>query len=87
MSRCKLCGKNSEGLSLRSAYHKELGHIMVCQECWVRLWDDNRMVCGTGSGSGGTCAMDICPVSVLEAYIACRACEVQCEAQAITLIE
>jgi len=53
MSACKLCGKKGEDLSLLSANHKELGNIMVCQECWVKLYDENRMVCS--AGSGGSC--------------------------------
>lgn len=55
MEECKLCGKNDENLSLVGANHKELGYIMVCKECWVKLYAKNRMVCGTGSGSSGTC--------------------------------
>jgi len=54
MGECKLCGKNSEDLTLLSANHKDLGQIMVCEECWKKLWRKNRMVCGT-TGSGGTC--------------------------------
>jgi hypothetical protein len=56
MSECRLCGKNGENLSLLSANHKELGEIAVCQECWVKLYEKNRMVSGTCSGgSGGSC--------------------------------
>jgi hypothetical protein len=55
MVECRLCGKNGEDLALLSADHKDLGRVMVCAECWKRLWDKNRMVCGT-SGSGGTCS-------------------------------
>jgi len=56
MGECKLCGKNGEDLSLLSADHKKLGSIMVCRECWAKLYDENKMVSGTGSGSsGGTC--------------------------------
>jgi len=54
MGKCKLCGKNGEALTLISASHKDLGRIMVCDECWKKLWNENRMVCGT-TGSGGTC--------------------------------
>jgi len=54
MGKCKLCGKNGEDLTLISASHKDLGRIMVCDECWKKLWNENRMVCGT-TGSGGTC--------------------------------
>jgi len=52
MSECKLCGKNDENLTLLSADHKDLGQIMVCSQCWKKLWNENRMVCGT-TGSGG----------------------------------
>ena len=54
MGKCELCGKNGKELSLFSANHKELGQIMVCQECWVNLYDENRMVSGS-TGSGGSC--------------------------------
>jgi len=54
MGECKLCGKNGEDLTLLSANHKDLGQIMVCEECWKKLWRKNRMVCGA-TGSGGTC--------------------------------
>jgi predicted SprT family Zn-dependent metalloprotease len=54
MGECKLCGRNGEDLTLRSADHKDLGRIMVCSDCWRKLWNKNSMVCGT-SGSGGTC--------------------------------
>ena len=53
MNECGLCGKKGEDLSLLSASHKELGRIMICRECWVKLYKKNRMVCGTTSG--GTC--------------------------------
>ena len=54
MEECKLCGKKGNDLSLYSANHKDLGQIMVCQECWVKLYDKNSMVSGS-TGSGGTC--------------------------------
>ena len=52
MEECKLCGKNGEDISLFSANHKELGSIMVCDECWRKLYEKNRMVCGASGGSG-----------------------------------
>jgi len=55
MGECKLCEKNGEDLSLLSATHKELGKIMVCQECWVKLYEENRMLSGKTGGSGGAC--------------------------------
>ncbi len=54
MYECQLCGKKGKNLSLMAANHKDLGFIMVCRECWVKLYDENRMVCST-TGSGGTC--------------------------------
>jgi len=54
MEECKLCGKKGNDLSLYSANHKDLGQIMVCRECWVNLYDKNRMVSGSTS-SGGSC--------------------------------
>jgi hypothetical protein len=54
MAECRLCKKNGEDLTLLSANHKDHGQIMVCEECWKKLWNKNRMVCGT-TGSGGTC--------------------------------
>jgi predicted SprT family Zn-dependent metalloprotease len=54
MGQCKLCGKDGENLTLTSADHKDLGRIMVCTECWKKLYKENRMVCGA-TGSGGTC--------------------------------
>jgi len=54
MAECEFCGKKGEELSLLQANHKDLGQIMVCQECWEKLWLGNRTVCGT-TGSSGTC--------------------------------
>jgi len=55
MEECKLCGKNGEDLSLLSANHKEIGKIMVCRECWVKLYEENRMLSGNTGSSGGIC--------------------------------
>ncbi|RLI27413.1 MAG: hypothetical protein DRO52_00270 [Candidatus Hecatellales archaeon] len=55
MGECQLCGKKGENLSLLQANHKELGAIMVCQDCWRKLYEDNAMVCGLSGGSGGSC--------------------------------
>lgn len=54
MAECKLCGKKGKDLTLVQANHKDFGGIMICEECWEKLWCENRMVCGTTS-SGGTC--------------------------------
>jgi hypothetical protein len=57
MGVCALCGKGGEGISLLGASHKELGWIMVCQECWRNLWDENSMVAGSScSGKCSACA-------------------------------
>ena len=53
LAGCRLCGKSGEALSLYSANHKDLGLIKVCRECWVSLYEVNRMVAGSG-GSGTT---------------------------------
>ena len=50
LNECELCGKRGEDFSRFSANHKELGLIMVCQECWVSLYDDNHMVSGSTGG-------------------------------------
>ena len=55
LAGCRLCGKNGEKLSLYSAQHKDLGGIKVCRECWVKLYDHNRMVAGSGGSSGSSC--------------------------------
>jgi len=52
MGKCELCGK--EGSRMEAA-HKELGRIMVCQECWSKLYGENRMAADIGS-SGSSCA-------------------------------
>ena len=62
--KCELCGKNGEDMSRFSANHKELGLLMVCRECWVRLYDDNRMVTSSTGGSNkspcATCSNSTC---------------------------
>nr|QNO54532.1 hypothetical protein BGNFGLGO_00003 [Methanosarcinales archaeon ANME-1 ERB7] len=56
MGKCELCSK--EG-SRMEANHKELGRIMVCQDCWVNLYDKNRMTCSVDA-SGGSCSCCSC---------------------------
>ena len=49
MGKCELCGKEGSRLETN---HKELGRIMVCQECWSKLYGENHMTCSIGaSGS------------------------------------
>ena len=57
MGTCALCGKTGTDVSTLGASHKELGWIMVCQDCWRNLSDDNRIV--AGSTCTGKCAS--CP--------------------------
>ena len=54
MGICELCGKGGEGISMLGASHKELGWIMICQDCWQDLSSKNRMV--AGSSCSGRCA-------------------------------
>ena len=56
MGKCELCG--NEG-SRMEANHKEFGQIMVCQGCWVKLYDKNSMTCSVGA-SGGSCTSCCC---------------------------
>lgn len=56
MGKCELCSK--EG-SRMEANHKELGRIMVCQDCWANLYDKNRMTCSVDA-SGGSCSCCSC---------------------------
>lgn len=51
-SKCAICNKS--GVSLLEANHKELGYLMVCQECWEKLSEKNMIVSGS-SGSCGCC--------------------------------
>jgi hypothetical protein len=36
------------------ADHKELGRSMVCQECWSKLYEENRMAVDIGSSGAFT---------------------------------
>ena len=54
MGRCGMCGTEGDGLSLLGANHKELGWVMVCQDCWRSLSNENRMV--SGSSCAGKCS-------------------------------
>ena len=54
LAGCELCGKRGEDLSLLSANHKDFGQIMVCRDCWIELYEENRMVCGS-TGSSSSC--------------------------------
>ena len=47
--KCEICGESGEDLSLYSANHKDLGWISVCNACWVKLYEENEMVAGSGS--------------------------------------
>ena len=54
MDKCELCNREEEDLTLLSVNHKELGHIMICQDCWTKLYSENRMV-WEGTSSGSSC--------------------------------
>jgi hypothetical protein len=54
MGTCAICGKGGDGVSTLGASHKELGWIMVCQDCWKNLSNTNSMV--AGSSCTGKCA-------------------------------
>ena len=54
MGTCALCKKSSIGISLLGANHKEFGYLMVCQECWRKLSDENSMI--AGSSCSGKCS-------------------------------
>ena len=49
---CALCGKSGEDLSLFLADHRDLGEIMVCSDCWRKLYEENRLVPDVTSGRG-----------------------------------
>ena len=51
--KCNLCEKSGENISLLSANHKQQGWIMVCRECWVHLYSENRMFSDSGALSKG----------------------------------
>lgn len=58
MSKCEICGKAEEDMTLYGVNHKELGWIEICRDCWKESFDQNRLVAGSGSkGSacGGCC--------------------------------
>ncbi len=50
MYRCSLCGRDDT--ALLEAKHRTMGTVLVCPECWSKLYEANEIV----SGSGGGCA-------------------------------
>lgn len=46
--KCAICGKTD--VPLLEAYHKELGLVMICRECWERHWNE---IVSSGSGERG----------------------------------
>lgn len=52
MEKCELCGKCDKDLSLYAANHKDLGNILVCRDCWIKLYTENLLVAGSGSSKG-----------------------------------
>ena len=53
MDSCELCNKSGHDLSLREAYHKEMGKKWVCKECWTELFTKNKIVTGSSGGVSG----------------------------------
>lgn len=54
MEKCEICGK--ENVSLLYARHKDYDAIIkICQDCWRKAWDENKLVSGLGSSGGGCC--------------------------------
>ncbi len=56
MGKCEICGK--EGVSLLSAYFKDLNRMVkICQDCWRNAYVRNLLLSGSGGsgGSGGCC--------------------------------
>lgn len=51
-SKCTICDKS--GVGLLEANHKELGHMIVCQECWKKLSEQNMLI-SSSSGSQSCC--------------------------------
>ncbi|MFP4116307.1 MAG: hypothetical protein ACLFTQ_03870 [Candidatus Aenigmatarchaeota archaeon] len=45
---CEICGADG---SLLEANHREKGTIMVCRDCWSRLYERNEMVAGSSCSS------------------------------------
>jgi hypothetical protein len=55
VATCAFRGTSREALSRYSANHKRLGWIKICRARWVSLYNDNRMVVGSGGSSGNSC--------------------------------
>ena len=56
------CGPSgiNDDLSLLSAYHKELGWIKVCSDCWSELYTINDMIaCSTESSTNLALSMQM----------------------------
>ncbi|MFP4116692.1 MAG: hypothetical protein ACLFTY_01590 [Candidatus Aenigmatarchaeota archaeon] len=54
---CELCG--SEG-SLLEANHTDKGKVMVCRDCWTKLYEKNEMVAGSSCSSCSTSSCGSC---------------------------
>ena len=55
LNMCDLCKKQEKDMSLMSANHEKMGHIWVCQDCWKKLYQENKIICDL-TGSGGSCS-------------------------------
>ena len=44
--RCIVCGRDD--VPLLEARHKKLGVVWVCQECWIKLFENNEFLIGSG---------------------------------------
>jgi hypothetical protein len=55
ISKCAICGKAEEDMTLYGVSHKELGWVNICRDCWRDSYDNNRLVAGSGSKSSSGC--------------------------------
>jgi len=44
---CGICHARDVGLYY--ARHKELGAVLLCQQCWVKAYAGNELVSGSGA--------------------------------------
>jgi ribosome-binding protein aMBF1 (putative translation factor) len=47
---CEICGK--KGVSLLFAFHRELGSIWICNDCWKKEYHN---IVDSGGSRGCTC--------------------------------
>jgi hypothetical protein len=51
MNKCGICGKEGDDVCLLFAYHRELGGVWLCGECWRKEY--SKII--SSGGSGGCC--------------------------------